>query len=98
MNTKTESIYIDSDSEIDDKIVANFIKCCQNYFLKKNLANNSTTSNKKSFFPKNKTQAFKVEIKGDKRNPNEKPNGVHCYECSVYDHYAHVCQPEKDEG
>lgn len=41
--------------------------------LKKNLANASTTSNKKRSVPENKIHVNKGEIKGDRKNVNEKP-------------------------
>lgn len=64
--------------------------------LKEIFTNDLTVINKKKLFP-NKTQAYKVEIRSDKKNPhpNETPSRVQCYELSSYGHYAHECANKK---
>lgn len=54
------------------------------------MTHNSTTPNKK-FVSKNKTEVNKVEIGSNKKNPNEKPSGVHNYEYFRHGHYVNVC-------
>lgn len=65
-----------NDFKIDHEIVVDFVEHYKKHFLKKNLANDSTTPNKKKFVLKNKTQVNKDEIKGNKKNVNYKPTEV----------------------
>lgn len=55
--TKTRSISIDTNSEVDYNVDANFIKHYKKHFIQKVLANDSSTSNKEMSIAQNKTQA-----------------------------------------
>lgn len=62
------------------------------------MANDITTSNKKKSAPKNKSQTNKIEVKGDKKNLNEKQPGVQYYAYSGYSYYAHEYANRKKKG
>lgn len=89
LNTKLESIDLDTDSEIDYALVVNFAKRYKRIILMIFFLMIQLPLTRKKLILKIKIQANNVEIKMIKKNSIDKPSGVQGYECSGFGHYAY---------